>query len=149
MCQQELPDAINQHSSAFAFSCNPLMQLWGRLNTPVLSSREQSRSSSFLSHTQRSLLPLFASLTNRNLPFTVRRSRKGKSQALQLLFLLFVLGTVLSQEVQKRKNDVKTTFSSSIYPALEPRVAGENISHPVPLLTPSSSKQRHSAGAGI
>lgn len=149
MCQQELPDAINQHSSAFAFSCNPLMQLWGRLNTPVLSSREQSRSSSFLSHTQRSLLPLFASLTNRNLPFTVRRSRKGKSQALQLLLLQFVLGTVLSQEAEKRKSDVKTTFSSSTYPALEPRVVGENISHPVLLLTPSSSKQRHSAGAGM
>lgn len=53
---------------------------------PLLCSREQSRSSSFLSHAQRSLLALFASLTDRNLPFTVRRSRKGNSQVLQALF---------------------------------------------------------------
>lgn len=52
MCQQELPDAINQHSSAFAFGYNILLQPWGRLGTPGLESREQSRSSSFLGHTR-------------------------------------------------------------------------------------------------
>lgn len=75
----------------------------GRLSTPGLDSREQSRSSSFPSPTQR---PLFASLTDRNSPFAVKRSRKGNSQALQTP-LLFVLGTVLSREVEKRKSDVK------------------------------------------
>lgn len=95
-----------------------------------------------------SLLTLFASLYDRNSPFTARRSRKGNSQALQVLFYCLYWVQSLVRGLRRRKV-MKKKISSSIYPALKPRVVGGNISQPVPFLTASPRKQRHSAGAGM